>query len=42
MSLVVQKYGGSSVADAEKILNAARRIAKAKSSGVDVVAVVSA
>lgn len=42
MSLVVQKYGGSSVADAEKILNAARRIAKAKSSGLDVVAVVSA
>ena len=42
MNLVVQKYGGSSVADAEKILNAARRIAKAKSSGLDVVAVVSA
>jgi aspartokinase len=26
MALVVQKYGGSSVADAEKIKNVARRI----------------
>src|SRR5215470_17388528 len=26
MALIVQKYGGSSVADAEKILNVARRV----------------
>ena len=42
MALVVHKYGGSSVADAEMILNVARRIAKVKDSGVAVVAVVSA
>lgn len=42
MALVVHKYGGSSVADAEKILNVARRIARVKQSGVDIVAVVSA
>ena len=42
MALVVHKYGGSSVADAEKILNVARRIGQAKDSGYDVVAVVSA
>jgi aspartate kinase len=42
MAIVVQKYGGSSVADAEKIKNVARRIAKARDEGNDVVAVVSA
>ena len=42
MALIVQKYGGSSVADAGKILNVARRVANAKGSGVDIVAVVSA
>jgi aspartate kinase len=42
MAIVVQKYGGSSVGDAEKIKNVARRIAKAKDEGNDVVAVVSA
>ena len=42
MALIVHKYGGSSVADAGKILNAARRIGQAKDSGMDVVAVVSA
>ncbi len=42
MALIVQKYGGSSVADAEKIKNVARRIAKAKREGNQVVAVVSA
>ncbi len=42
MALVVHKYGGSSVEDADKILNVARRIALAKESGLDVVAVVSA
>ena len=42
MALVVQKYGGSSVADAEKIKNVARRIAAAKDKGNEVVVVVSA
>ena len=42
MPLVVQKYGGSSVADAEKIKNVACRIAGAKDAGNDVVVVVSA
>ena len=42
MALIVQKYGGSSVADAEKIKNVARRIAKTKDKGGRVVAVVSA
>jgi aspartate kinase len=42
MSLVVQKYGGSSVADADKIKNVARRVVKTKDEGNDVVVVVSA
>jgi len=42
MALLVQKYGGSSVADATKIINAARRIAQAKEEGNQVVIVVSA
>ena len=42
MALIVQKYGGSSVADAEKIKNVARRIAQAKDEGNQVVVVVSA
>jgi aspartate kinase len=42
MALIVQKYGGSSVADSEKIRNVARRIAKAKDEGDQVVVVVSA
>ena len=42
MALVVHKYGGSSVADAEKIKNVARRIANVREKGIDVVAVVSA
>ena len=42
MALIVQKYGGSSVADAEKIKNVARRIAQAKAKGDQVVVVVSA
>ncbi|MEQ9092543.1 MAG: aspartate kinase, partial [Miltoncostaeaceae bacterium] len=36
------KFGGSSVADAEKITSVARRIAQARESGDDVLAVVSA
>lgn len=42
MALIVQKYGGTSVADAEKIKNVARRIASVKDRGDKVVAVVSA
>jgi len=42
MPLVVHKYGGSSVADAEKIKNVARRIADVREKGTGVVAVVSA
>jgi len=42
MALVVQKYGGSSVANAERIKNVARRIVAAKEKGNDVVVVVSA
>ena len=42
MALVVHKYGGSSVADAEKIKNVARRIADVREKGWGVVAVVSA
>jgi len=42
MALIVQKYGGSSVADAEKIRNVANRIAQAKDNGDLVVVVVSA
>jgi aspartate kinase len=42
MPLIVQKYGGSSVADAEKILSVARRIGDVRRAGTDVVAVVSA
>lgn len=42
MALVVQKYGGTSVAGLERIGNVARRIAKTYSSGNDVVVVLSA
>ena len=42
MATIVQKYGGTSVADAEKIKNVARRIASACHRGDSVVAVVSA
>ncbi|MEU7578640.1 aspartate kinase [Streptomyces sp. NPDC041068] len=42
MSLVVQKYGGSSVADAEGIKRVAKRIVDAKKNGHQVVVVVSA
>ena len=40
--LIVQKYGGSSVANAERIMAVASRIARAKDSGNQVVVVVSA
>jgi aspartate kinase len=42
MALIVQKYGGSSVANAELIKNVARRIARRKDQGDDLVVVVSA
>ncbi|MDQ2748618.1 MAG: aspartate kinase, partial [Actinomycetota bacterium] len=42
MGLVVQKYGGSSVADAERIKRVAERIVATRRSGNDVVVVVSA
>ncbi|MDH5695014.1 MAG: aspartate kinase, partial [Dehalococcoidia bacterium] len=42
MALIVQKYGGSSVADADRIKSVARRIAQAKDKGDQVVVVVSA
>ena len=42
MSLVVQKYGGSSVADAERIKRVAERIVATKRAGHDVAVVVSA
>ena len=42
MALVVQKYGGSSIADGERISSVARRIAKARDAGNEVVVVVSA
>lgn len=40
--LIVQKFGGSSVADAKRIANVARRIADARAEGHGVVVVVSA
>ncbi len=42
MSLIVQKYGGSSVANAERIRSVARRIVKARKAGNRLVVVVSA
>src|SRR3954469_24638970 len=42
VGLVVQKYGGSSVADAEGIKRVAKRIVEAKKNGNQVVVVVSA
>ena len=40
--LVVQKYGGTSVGDLERIENVANRVAKARDEGKDLVVVVSA
>lgn len=42
MSLIVQKYGGSSVADAQKLKNVASRIIETYNEGHSVVVVVSA
>src|SRR5208283_3064049 len=42
MALIVQKYGGSSVATAEKIKSVAQRVGKVYDGGDQVVVVVSA
>jgi len=42
MNLIVQKYGGSSVADVDKLKKIASMIAAVKKQGIDVVVVVSA
>ena len=42
MSIIVQKFGGSSVADAAKVLNVASRVVDTYKEGNDVVVVVSA
>ena len=42
MGRIVQKYGGSSVADADSIKRVARRIARARADGHDIIIVISA
>ena len=42
MALIVQKYGGTSMGSPERIKNVARRVAKYKAQGHDIVVVVSA
>ena len=42
MRLIVQKYGGTSVANSERIRNVAKRIAQTQSEGCRVVAIISA
>jgi aspartate kinase len=42
MAIIVQKYGGSSVADVTRILQVAERVMRTKQAGHDVVVVVSA
>ena len=42
MALVVQKYGGTSVGDVERIRNVARRVLNTKKQGHELVVVVSA
>jgi aspartate kinase len=42
MAIIVQKYGGTSVGTVEKIKNVAKRVARTKEQGNDVVVVVSA
>ena len=42
MALIVQKYGGTSVGDLERIANVARKVAARKDQGNDLVVVVSA
>ena len=42
MAIIVQKFGGTSVADAEKIKNVAKAVVREKDNGNDVIVVVSA
>lgn len=42
MALIVQKYGGTSVGDVDRIRNVARRVTESRKAGNDVVVVVSA
>ena len=42
MGLIVQKFGGSSVADANKVFNVASRVIETYDQGNDVVVVLSA
>jgi aspartate kinase len=42
MALIVQKYGGTSVANLDRFRNVAQRVIKTKDQGHDVVVVVSA
>ena len=42
MALIVQKFGGTSVGDLERIANVARRVAQRKDLGNEMVVVVSA
>lgn len=42
MALIVQKFGGSSVADAKKVMNVASRVVETANAGNNVVVVVSA
>jgi aspartate kinase len=42
MALIVQKYGGTSVGDVDRIKNVARRVTEARKAGHDAVVVVSA
>ncbi len=42
MGLIVQKYGGTSVGDLNRIRNVARRVAKTRQEGHDVIVVLSA
>ena len=40
--IIVQKFGGTSVADTEKIMNVAKAVIRGRNNGNDVVVVVSA
>ena len=42
MALIIQKYGGTSVADSERVKEVAKRVLKYKKEGHDVIVVVSA
>lgn len=42
MALIVQKYGGTSVGDLDRIANVARRVAKTRDEGNEVVVILSA